>query len=320
MWGPRVAGRMARARVDIGYAITTTLRTVFGNLGAYVATAGVPLLFGIVITAIIGATLIAGPLAQMAELDPATVEPAEALRVALPVAGAAAAMTFIKFFFDVAGFGLGVIVATHLTRRPPAPSGTASEAPPTGGDETAPPPSLGTAWAMLKPRYGQVALALLLIFLSAFGIMLVGIVLSPLIAPPFIAAVAATYLLTMWALAGVVALQEPVDVVAALRRSRALTLGTRGPIFLVVVVFLGLQVLASLAAQGPLGLLTSGAKTAAQTTLEAALGGVFDILGSFLLATLLTVLYAQLRANDDKRTNNEWGDPDGIDLEAPPLS
>lgn len=164
------------------------------------------------------------------------------------------------------------------------------------------------AWAVVRPRFGNLLGTLVLVALVLFALLLLGGILGILILPLIGAIVAAFYFLARWAVALPVSLLERHGVTGNLGRSTELTAGSRGAIVGVLILLFLILLVPAIVIGIPLSLASMPDIDPNATSVDPdafrppvgmqvaqwAVNGVIQLLGGFLGAALVTILYRRL--------------------------
>ncbi len=215
------------ARFDIGDAFTGAFRLTFRNFGVLLRTQGLI----IIIMGLMGIAFqvfVAGANDSLMDAFTQNEDPATVVAEGLQVVGVSLAWSIVSMIASVLAFGIGLVAIDAAAR---------GEA-----------PTLGQAWALLQSRAGNLIGTMVLVGLAIFGIAIAGTIGIILILPFIAAMVFAVIVMCMWAVAGPVSVFERRGATGNLKRSRELTAGSKGAVFVVyLLLFLVVGLASSLA-------------------------------------------------------------------------
>lgn len=282
---PPVALGAPPARVDAGAVIGESFRLVFRHFGAFLATQGVFLIVGALASLglLIGFVrpAMAGMMGAMEtfEADPAGFDPMAFFAGFLPLLGWGALSGVAVGLLSLLGGGFGLVAADMLR----------------AGERV----TMGTAWAKLRPRFGNYLATGLLVRLALLGVVLTGFVLFFLIVPIFAGIILAIVLYLRWALAAPASVFEERSPTQNLARSSALTKGARGDIFVVGLVAIAVSAIPGIVVGSLLGFAYTPQDTFAQPPLWVdvvrwAVGAAAQLASGFFLSAALVAFYRRL--------------------------
>lgn len=296
------------ADLRVGDAISTAFRTAM-NVGAFMRTQGLVVLAVAVLTLIV-TLAVQGTMWSMMSAAFANEDPEAmfgAIVALLPIIiGFSLLYLAIAVVVTAIGTGVGMRTADALLAGAPAPS-------------------FAEAWALIKPRLGNLIVTSLLVIAIFMGVMLAGVVTFFLVIPIFLAFGLIIYLAVRWFPVLAVSAFETRGATDNLRRASELTTGKRGAVLgtivVMILIFIGVALVISVpvtlaleptpdtTGMTPQQALEASRPSTTYTIASWAVNTVIQLFASFVGSALMVHVYRRLSAPAAPLPGEAWPAP-----------